>query len=302
MALSIYIIKKYLKILVGKNDMTVNQAEGKCYSLNEVEGYYNDLTEKITKFGFPSNQIPISEPAPGVKMEFSIAIFQYGLAAYDLYLLTNDESYLEKLKACVEWALDNQEENGAWPTFTYKRPDQLYSAMAQGEALSLLVRAHKVFGDDRYLASAKKAKEFMLIPVEKGGTTVYRDGKIYLYEYVNDAQVLNGWIFSAWGIFDYAKYFKDNIALKEWQNTVEAMAEKLPVYDRGFWSMYNDGRGLANPFYHKLHIAQLNTMYDLTGITAFKKYRDIFAGYQNKKWNCIKAFVIKLWQKTISKD
>ena len=90
--------------------MTVNQVEGKCYSRNKVEGYYNDLTEKITKFGFHGNQVPISEPAPGVKMEFSIAVFQYGLAAYDLYLLTENESYLGKLKACAEWALENQEE------------------------------------------------------------------------------------------------------------------------------------------------------------------------------------------------
>ena len=199
----------------------------------------------------------------------------------------------------AEWAIQNQESNGAWRTFTYKRPDQIYSAMAQGEALSLLVRAHKVFGDERYIESAKKAKRFMMISTEKGGTTVYKDGKIYLYEYVNEAQVLNGWIFSAWGLFDYAKYFKDDIALREWQNTVDAMAEKLPVYDCSFWSMYNDGKGLANPFYHKLHIAQLNTMYDLTGIDVFRKYSEIFTSYQNKSWNRIRAFLFKVWQKTI---
>lgn len=302
MALSVYIIKKYLKILIGKNDMTVNQTEGKCYSKNEVEGYYNDLTEKITKFGFSGNQVPISEPAPGVKMEFSIAIFQYGLAAYDLYLLTKDESYLGKLKACTEWALENQEENGAWPTFTYKRPDQLYSAMAQGEALSLLVRAHKVFGDDRYLKSAKKAKEFMMLPIEQGGTTIYENGYIYLYEYVNAPQVLNGWIFSAWGLFDYGKYLNDLETLEQWENTTMAIAKKLPHYDNGFWSLYSNGGGISNPFYHKLHISLLNTMYELTGIIAFKKYSDIFTRYQNKRWNCIKAFVIKMWQKTVSKD
>lgn len=301
MAISLYIIKKYVKVIAGKNDMTVNQDEGKCYSKTAVEGYYNNLTEKITKFGFPGNQIPVVEPAPGVKMEFSIAVFQYGIAAYDLYLQTNDQNYLGKLKACADWAIDHQEANGAWATFTYKRPDQLYSAMAQGEALSLLVRAHKVFGDDRYLAAARKAKSMMMKPVEDGGTTVYKDGKIYLYEYLNDSQVLNGWIFSAWGLFDYAKYLNDKRSMAEWDNTVNAMAEKLPVYDRGFWSMYNDGKGLANPFYHKLHIAQLNTMYDLTGIETFRQYRDIFIGYQSKRWNRIRAFLFKVWQKVTEK-
>ena len=80
------------------------------------------------------------------------------------------------------------------------------------------------------------------------------------------------------------------------------MAEKLHFYDRGYWSMYNDGKGLANPFYHKLHIAQLNPMYDLTGIEEFRKYRDIFIGYQDKRWNRIRAFLYKVWQRTTEKE
>lgn len=302
MALSLYIIKKYILVFAGKSVLTVNQDEGKCYSKTEVAGYYNNLTDKIIKFGKPGNQLPLGHPAPGVEMYFSIEIFQYGLAAYDLYLQTKDSSFLGKVKACADWALENQEENGGWPTFTYKRKDQLYSAMAQGEALSLLVRAHKAFGDTKYIEASRKAKAFMMMSVDKGGTTVYSDGKIYLYEYLNAPLVLNGWIFSAWGIFDYAKYFNDKEAFEEWKNTVRTMAEKLHVYDRGYWSMYNDGKGLANPFYHKLHIAQLNTMYDLTGIEEFRKYRDIFIGYQNKRWNRIRAFLYKVWQKTTEKD
>lgn len=302
MAISLYIIKKYILVFTGKNVMTVNQDEGKCYSKNEVTGYYNNLTEKILKFGKPGNELPLGNPHPGVKMYFSIEIFQYGLAAYDLYLLSKDTSYLEKLKTCAEWALENQNENGGWATFTYKRPDQLYSAMAQGEGISLLIRAHKAFGDNRYILAAKKAKVFMMKSIDDGGTSVYSNGKIYLYEYLNAPQVLNGWIFAAWGLYDYAKYFNDNDTWNEWNNTVSAMAEKLPVYDRGYWSKYNDGKGLANPFYHKLHIAQLNTMYDLTGIEAFRKYRDIFTDYQSKQWNRIRAFMFKIWQKAWQKD
>ena len=302
MALSVFVIKKWIGILSGNSVFTVNQDEGKVYSKEGLKGYYNNLTEKITRFGLPGNEIPTRHVAADMTIEFSIEIFQYGLAAYDLYLMTNDDQYLGKFKACANWAVKNLEEQGRWATFPYKKPDQLYSAMAQGEGLSLLSRAHKHYGDEKYAEAAHRAKKFMMLSEEEGGTAVYKDGKIYLYEYLHEPQVLNGWIFSAWGLFDYAKHFNDNETREQWENTVNAMAEKLHVYDKGFWSSYTDGLKLANPFYHKLHIAQLNVMYDLTGIEEFKKYHDRFAKYQNSWFLPKFAFFVKFWQKVFDKS
>lgn len=298
MAISIYVIKKYIKILSGKSVFTVNQDEGKCYSKTKVAGYYNNLTEKITRFGKPGNELPMTHVAKNMTIHFCIEIFQYGLAAYDLYLLTKESQYLNKFKVCVDWAINNQDDKGRWATFPYKNPNQLYSAMAQGEALSLLTRAYQVWGDKKYKTAAEKAKRFMLLPVDEGGTTVYRDNKIYLYEYVHEDQVLNGWIFSAWGIYDYAKCFNDKEAWSQWNNTINAMAEKLWMYDKKIWSSYTDGKKWANPFYHKLHICQLRVMHDLTGIEIFNIYANKFQQYQNKRTNRIIAFIYKIWQKT----
>lgn len=302
MALSIYIIKKYIKIMMGRNDMTVNQDEGKCYSVETIEGYYNNLTEKITKFGCQDNSVPISEPAPGVKMEFSIAVFQYGLAAYDLFLISKKERYLEILKTCADWALAHQDSEGGWPTFTYKRPDQLYSAMAQGEGISMLIRAHKAFKDEKYTLAVHKAKDFMMRSINDGGTAEYNNDKIYLYEYLNAPLVLNGWIFAAWGLFDYAKYYNNQQTFCEWNRTIKSMAAKLPEYDCGYWSMYDDCGGMANPFYHKLHITLLHTMYEITGIEEFNIYHQRFKRYQSKMINRIRSFVFKIWQKITEKD
>ncbi len=299
MALSIYVIKKWVKILSGNSVFTVNQDEGKFYSKKEVKGYYNNLTEKITRFGLPGNEIPKSHVAVNMTIEFSIGVFQYGLAAYDLYLQTREEQYLEKMKACADWAVKHQDSEGRWATFPYKKPNQLYSSMAQGEALSLLTRAFLQWEDVQYAESAHKAKAFMMKSIEEGGTTEYVDGNIYFYEYLHENQVLNGWIFSAWGIFDYAKCFHDEKAFKEWDNTVNAMAKKLPMYDKGYWSSYTDASKLANPFYHKLHIAQLNVMYDLTNKEEFKTYAIKFQKYQNNTFYRIIAFIVKAWQKTI---
>lgn len=299
MAISIYKIKKWMKMLLGNSVYHVNQGEGKSYSITEVKGYYNDLTEKVTKFGLQDDSIPKSFVDTGEEIYFSIAIFQYGLAAYDLYLHNNDESMLNKFKACVDWAINNQQEDGGWDTFSFEDKEHPYSSMAQGEAISLLVRAYITFGDPIYRIAADKALEFMLKPIEEGGTTVYNSNGIFLHECTNEPCILNGWIFSAWGLFDYAKAFKNKRILDVWNDTVKTMAISLPDYDNGYWSKYSSQTTIASPFYHKLHISQLNVMYRLTGNIIFEEYAKRFTKYQNC-WFCRKrAFFYKAWQKIV---
>ena len=121
-------------MLRGKSVHHVDQREGRIYSVSEIKGYYNDLTEKVTRFGLENDEVPMSTVDSGKQMYFPIEIFQYGLAAYDLYLLNNDESMLKKAIACGKWALDNQQENGGWITFAHKNKDHPYSSMAQGSS------------------------------------------------------------------------------------------------------------------------------------------------------------------------
>lgn len=300
MPISLYKIKKWTKMLSGNSVFHVNQDEGKVYSKTELKGYYNNLTEKITRFGLSDYSVPKYYVDTGEEIYFSISIFQYGLAAYDLYLLNNDESMLGKVKACADWAVENQQEDGSWVTFAYETPEHPYSSMAQGEAIPLLVRAHLVFGEEKYLESAKKSRAFMLRPVDDGGTTKYEHGGIVLYECTHDPLVLNGWIFSAWGLLDYAKAFGDDESWKLWHNTVETMASVLPEFDHKYWSYYMYKDKIASPFYHKLHIAQLQVMYDLTGIEVFKTYADKFQRYQDSWWRRKLAFCVKAAQKIVN--
>ena len=61
--------------------------------------------------------------------------------------------------------------------------------------------------------------------------------------------------------------------------------------------MYEDGMRISSPFYHKLHIAQLNIMYELTGKDVYKTYADKFEKYQSNKIYKNIAFVRKAMQK-----
>lgn len=296
MSVSLYKIKKWYKMLAGKSISHVNQGVGTCFSKNEVAGYYNDLTEKVTRDD-PDILVPKYHVDTGEEIYFSIGIFQYGLAAYDLYLKLGEERYKKKLLACAGWAVDNQQADGSWVTFAYENPEHPYSAMAQGEGISMLLRAHIVTGDARYLTAAQKAKDFMLKPITEGGTTRYQGERVYLYECTHEPLILNGWIFSLWGLYDYSKYVEDDQVKAVLAATLTSLKEKLPAFDLKYWSRYEDGKRICSPFYHRLHIAQLRVMYDLFGDEIYQKYADRWDGYQKSFWKPKRAFVKKALQK-----
>jgi len=297
MGISVYKIKKWTNMLLGKSVHHVCQDEGKVYSVDEVKGYYNNLTEKVIRFGLNDNEVPKTHDDTGEAIYFSIAIFQYGLAAYDLYLMNDDATMLKRALVCADWAVDNQQEDGSWVTFAHKNPEKPYSAMAQGEGISLLVRAYIATGDQKYLDASHKAKDFMLLPIENGGTARYEGDDLYLYEATFFPLVLNGWIFSLWGLVDYCKINKDENVTKALNSTLETLKKKLPEFDIGYWSKYDDKKRICSPFYHKLHIAQLRVMYDLTKDEIYKKYADKWEKYQNSFVNRKRAFAKKVLQK-----
>lgn len=296
MSISIYKIKKWYKMMTGKSISHVNQGIGTCYSKTRVAGYYNDLTEKITRDD-PSILVSQYYVDTGEKIYFSIGIFQYGLAAYDLFLKTNDEIYKKKLLACSDWAVENQQPDGGWITFAYALPEHPYSSMAQGEGISMLIRAHIATGDKKYIDAAEKAKDFMLKAIPDGGTTGYCGNDVYFYECTHEPLILNGWIFSLWGIYDWCKYSHDEKAQGALMSTLASLKRKLPEFDLGYWSRYEDGKRICSPFYHKLHIVQLNAMYDLFGDEIYKEYAEKWDKCQKSFWNPKIAFVKKAIQK-----
>lgn len=296
MGISLYKIQKWCKMLTGNSISHVYQGGGTCYSKTEVAGYYNDLTQKVIKDD-PRILVPRYRVDTGEELYFSIGVFQYGLAAYDLFLTTHEENYQAKVMACAEWAVDNQQEDGGWITFAYKKQNAPYSSMAQGEGISLLIRAHILTGDDRFLTAAHKAKEFMLTPIDEGGTTEYRGDDVLLYEATCNPVILNGWIFSLWGLYDYCQYTKEEETQGVLKKTLASLKRKLPDFDMKYWSKYEDGKRICSPFYHKLHIAQLRTMYDLFGDDIYREYADKWERYQQSFWKPKMAFLKKAWQK-----
>lgn len=287
-------------MLSGKSIDHVNQSKGKYFERGYISGYYNNLTEKVIKSPIPleSDELPTAVTENKERVYFPVAIFQYGLGAYDLYLETKDQRYLRRFLLCANWAADHIDEKGRWNNFFFYKPDTPYGAMAQGEGASLFLRAYKETTDQRYLELAQKAIDYMLISLEEGGTTKYEGNNAYLMEYTFKGMVLNGAIFAWWGLYDYVIVTNDSGKYKSALNqTLKSLIGILPKFKSRIWSMYSMDGLIASPFYHNLHVAQMEAMYDLTGEEMF----DIYA----KKWKkrqinpiCKSlAFVYKAFQK-----
>lgn len=300
MSVSVFKIKKWFNMLSGKSVYHVCQNEGMIYSIDEIKGYYNNLTEKVTRFGMPGTEIPKIRVDTGEELYFPITIFQYGLAAYDLYLLNDDIEMLNKAIACADWAVANQQADGGWKTFDYENPQLPYSSMAQGEGISLLLRVHITTGKDIYFKCATLAKNHMLKPISDGGTAKYDGEELYLYEYCYMPLILNGWIFSIWGLFDYYKFTDDSSVKEKLDCTLSSLRKKLPIYDIKYWSKYEEsGKHICSPFYHNLHISQLKVMYQLFGDEIYNEYANKWEDYTKSFWKPKLAFIKKAIQKIL---
>jgi len=277
----------------------MRQAAGLYYNKESVKGYYSDLRHKVTgDILLDDKGVPINITNKGYTVYFAITIFQYGLGSYDLYLETKDKQYLDKFYNSVSWALSAQEDTGAWDAFGWCNPDAKYSSMAQGEGASLLVRAYLESEDKRYLDAAKSAIDFMIIPVEEGGTTLYYpDGGLTFEETKENRTILNGVIFSVWGLRDFCIVSKEDKYKEILKTAVNYLCKKLPIFDCKYWSSYDLDGNIASPFYHDLHLEQLKVMYDLFGNEEFRQYREKWLTYHNSFIKSKRAFIVKAIQK-----
>lgn len=224
-----------------------------------------------------------------------LAIAQYGLGHYNLYLKTKNKKHLEIAKVQADWLAENLENNEfnipvwrhkfRWHYKQYLEPGW-YSAHSQGTGISLLGRLYKETGEQKYLKAARKAFISMDILKDNGGVKfIDSDGNVWLEEYIVNppTHILNGFLWALWGVWDYYLLTGDNNALNLWNACIKTLKENLMKYDFGFWSLYDLSRQamkmIASPFYHKLHIVQLRATYLISKEKIFDDYCQKFASY-----------------------
>ncbi len=113
------------------------------------------------------------------------------------------------------------------------------SAMSQGTAIQALTEAFEAFQDKSYLDLARRALPLFHDSPPTGVSVTTPLGRRYLlYSFAPSAAVLNGFLQSLIGLYDYAKVSGNVGALRLFESgDAEARAE-LPSYDTGAWSLY----------------------------------------------------------------
>jgi heparosan-N-sulfate-glucuronate 5-epimerase len=238
-----------------------------------------------------------------------IAIAQWGLGNYNLFCSGGNEERKKKFLAASDWLCRRLEQNstGVWVwnhhfDWEYRSPLKApwYSALAQGQGISLLVRAYRETGTAAYLEAAQRAFTSFLKSTTEGGVT-FTDarGNLWFEEYMVSppTHILNGFIWAAWGIHDYFLATQSNVARDLFARAALTLRENLDRYDLGFWSLYEHSGTLipmiASPFYHRLHVVQLRVMHRLTGDEIFARVADKWEAYSRSRAKRTRALCYK---------
>ncbi len=141
------------------------------------------------------------------------------------------------------------------------------SAMSHGQAMSVLVRAHRLTGDEGYRHAAVSLLAPFRRAIGEGGVVSRLPGGRKWYEEdvrTPPRHILNGMIFALWGLADLARYAGVAEAKELYVSGIESLRTTIHRYDRGWWSTYDapdhDRPYLASMRYHDLHVAQLEAL------------------------------------------
>ncbi len=214
-----------------------------------------------------------------------------------------------KFLAAADWLVKHLEPNSfgvpVWNhhfDWEYRTPLKApwYSGLAQGQGISLLVRVAQETGKSEYLEAATRAFTSFSKSTQEGGV-VFTDehGDIWFEEYIVSppTHILNGFIWAAWGVYDFFLATKEKSAQELFNRAVETLRKNLDRYDLGFWSLYElSGTRLpmvASPFYHQLHVTQLRLMHRLTGDDVFSQYAERWAAYARSRTKRTRALCYK---------
>jgi hypothetical protein len=261
------------------------------------EEYYQEFFGKADYDAcFDAHGIPMLDYRGQVGRQYNpIAIAQWGLGNWNLYKRTGMAGRRERARRAADWLLAKLEPNAhgvpVWKhEFDWEYRDLLeagwYSALAQGQGLSLLCRVHHASGEQRYLDGARDAFRALTIPAGQGGVSL-PDGEdgAWLEETIVDppTHILNGFLWALWGVRDYANASGDPAAHHLLERCTRTLTRNLDSYDCGFWSLYEQSGTklpmLASGFYHALHISQLRITARLLDMPELARTADRWDGY-----------------------
>ncbi|OGU30460.1 MAG: hypothetical protein A2057_06590 [Ignavibacteria bacterium GWA2_35_9] len=258
--------------------------------------YYLDFRSKIDyPAKFSPKGIPLFSRFNKPDIEHPIVIAQYAFGLYEHFYLTKfqDDEFKIKFLRMADWFIKNRvnRNDGATWLLNYEIPEyglkhSWISAMAQGEAISVLTRAAILTQNSDYEKLSLDAIVPFKDEVSKGGLVNFFNSIPIYEEYpsqVRTVGVLNGFIFSLFGLYDLFLLNKNEKANELFIKGVDSLKKLLSYYDLKHWTryyLYDYPKKYYSSFtYHILVAEQLKAMFYITGENQFKDYSEKWTGY-----------------------
>lgn len=160
----------------------------------------------------PETGLPVVDYGLGYLVDNAVSTSQWGLQGYSRWVTTGDRGGLADAVKAADWLTMTQDPQGAWVfDFPYDVDERLdpipagwVSGMAQGQAMSLLVRLYRHTADPRYLDAAKRALAPLTVPTGEGGALGQLDEGVWFEINPAGFHVLNAHLYTLIGLWDLA--------------------------------------------------------------------------------------------------
>ncbi len=258
--------------------------------------YYIEWDPGSGVFGEDWNSAP--RDSSGVLMTGAhyhpIRIAQFALHRYGEWLHSSSQVARIDFLAQATWLRESQQKRGipglyrfgfSWDK--YGAEPGWWSAMAQGEAISVLLRAEHLAPGNGFGDAAERAAMPFDYEIERGGVVWRRGDDVFFEEIANEhaPHVLNGCIFALWGIWELRARTGSTWLDPLIEASTATLRRWLDRFDTGWWTLYSllhsaNGRPhLATLKYHQFHVAQMRVLGAMFGDRVFEGAADRWAQY-----------------------
>lgn len=250
-----------------------------------IEGY-GTMNERPIR---DADSIPLIE-FEGEKYYQPVYLAQYMLEMLDIFTTTRDSSYISDMEQIGDKLIEISEQVDSSALFPYpydfyvhhctseKMTGTWYSAMAQGQALSVMCRLYELTQKDKYLKFGHKI--FNSLSKIKGKNEgvwtacIDANSNLWYEEFPHDipCHTFNGMIFTLFGLYDYYVSTGNLEAKNLLQAGILTIKTNIDYFrNPGGCSIYCKKHTYIAENYHPIHIGQLKMLYKISNDEAFKQ-------------------------------
>jgi len=205
---------------------------------------------------------------------------------YNDFLENGNETSKKLFMNTVDWLTENTVKHGNYSIFefsykhiNYQLPIGWHDAMGQGKIIDLMLKAHNLTNDKKYLNEAKLLSNAFFVEISDGGLTYKTKNNGWWYEHYAHKdglhpRVLNGMMFTLLDIYSLYEYTNDPDVKFLFDQGIIALKNDIPSYDFFGYTYYDSLKGSTNYNYQIIHVEKSKLLYDITNEKIFLEYHN----------------------------